>query len=138
MRLRNKKTGEINLGDLHLDDFNSLAELNEEWEDYHEEPKEYWCIREDAVVDKRPYPIVVECVEQDNRDAMREIGNYFETKEEAEKAVLKLKVIKSLKDKGFKFTGWYLPKDGPARIIIEGTPTPDTVEELDILFGGEE
>lgn len=37
MRLRNKKTGEINLGDLHLDDFNSLAELNEEWEDYEKQ-----------------------------------------------------------------------------------------------------
>lgn len=39
MKLRNKKTGEINLGDLHLDDFNSLAELNADWEDVPEEPK---------------------------------------------------------------------------------------------------
>ena len=57
MKLRNKKTGEIiellakpsfvKRNDDYLQSevntFNSLAELNEEWEDY-EEPKEYWYI----------------------------------------------------------------------------------------------
>ena len=41
MKLRNKKTGEIvEATDFNIiSDYNSLAELNEEWEDY-EEPKE--------------------------------------------------------------------------------------------------
>lgn len=58
MKLRNKKTGEIGYlivgrgSDFYLvcDDewysrgnYNSLAELNEDWEDC-EEPKEYWCV----------------------------------------------------------------------------------------------
>ena len=42
MKLRNKKTGEIkefgyiSLGDKYFNGFNSLAELNKEWEDYKE------------------------------------------------------------------------------------------------------
>lgn len=35
MKLRNKKTGEIIILIDHIfDNYNSLAELNEEWEDY--------------------------------------------------------------------------------------------------------
>ena len=128
MKLRNRKTGEIaNLedrgllksdnnnhiivypeGTLKYYAYNSLAELNDEWEDAPEEPKEYWCIRENGVVGKRPYPIGIECVEQENRDEMREIGNYFETREEAEKAVEMLKAWKRLKDDGLKIRKYEL------------------------------
>lgn len=119
MKLKNKKTGEI--GELQITEkhcavavgngtascgieiYTSLAELNAEWEDAPEEPKEYWCIRENGVVGKRPYPIGIECVEQENRDEMREIGNYFETREESEKAVEKLKAWKRLKDRNLRF-----------------------------------
>ena len=59
--------------------------------------------RENGVVGKRPYPIGIECVEQENRDEMREIGNYFETREESEKAVEKLKAWKRLKDRNLRF-----------------------------------
>lgn len=125
MKLRNKKTGEIKeltifAEKFYLEDidfaqgesieYGSLAKLSKEWEDY-EEPKEYWCIRENGVVDKRPYPIVIESAEQENRKAMQEIGNYFETEEEAERAVEKLKAWKRLKDKGFRFGHWVTERD---------------------------
>ena len=60
MKLKNKKTGEIIEFDAilpvkdvsgdsvaHLE-YNSLAELNEEWEDAPEEPKESWYIECDG------------------------------------------------------------------------------------------
>ena len=53
MKLKNKKTGEIlelcchRSGD-YREKYDSLAELNEEWEDAAEEPKEYWFIGEDG------------------------------------------------------------------------------------------
>ena len=155
MLLKNKRTGEIIdfdailpvkdvAGDsvAHLE-YGSLAELEREWEDAPEEPKEYWCIRENGVVDKRPYPIIIECVEQENRDAMREIGNYFETEEEAELAVRKLKAWKRLKDKGFRFDKWTNVSAGPYMPIWfyfeEDTVLEDVKSDLDLLFpGGEE
>lgn len=41
-------------------------------------------------------------------DSYRIIGNYFQTKEEAEEAVEKLKAFKRLKDAGFKFIRAYM------------------------------
>ena len=99
MKLRNKKTGEIkdveslghekslrdkygpqvtlswdtgyeNLGECRT--YNSLAELNEEWEDY-EEPKEHWCITMYGGITRI----------KDNEepiDDLIEIGNYFNSK----------------------------------------------------------
>lgn len=162
MKLRNKRTGEI--GELQITEkycavevgngtasggieiYSSLTSLNEEWEDVAEEPKEYWCIREDGVVEKRPYPIIIECAEQEYRDAMREIGNYFETKEEAEKAVEKLKAWKRLKDKGFMIRRNNY-NDGMMYLHIWNDTTDEstsldknseTFKDLDLLFGGEE
>ena len=114
MKLRNKKTGEIkeieevlllkhikNDGLWEDGKYNSLAELNEEWEDAPEEPKEHWYINYLCEVDKLN-------IDENFTDAERslildrqlEIGNYFETKEEAERAVDKLKALKRLKDAG--------------------------------------
>lgn len=116
MKLRNKKTGEI--VDFAKSDYlyskcekicfanndgtylwyYSLADLFEDWEDY-EDPKEYWYI--DC------YGMVLRALYNGNEwdERRKQIGNYFETKEEAEKAVEKLKAWKRLKDKGFRFTG---------------------------------
>ena len=119
MKLRNKKTGEI--AELHfIEDkeyhftvnpedpadmciYKKLADITEEWEDY-EEPKEYWFIDwtpEIGVYHTRD-------IDSDADERQKEIGNYFETKEEAEKAVEKaiekLKALKRLKDKGFSIT----------------------------------
>lgn len=116
MLLRNKKTGII--GELHFEPdkeyhftvatedpadvmiYKKLADLYADWEDY-EEPKEWWYIDihgPHKVTNNDEYY-------QQVKAASKEIGNYFETKEEAEKTVEKLKAWKRLKDKGFKFRG---------------------------------
>ena len=143
MKLRNKKTRKIietypdrfviNSGE-QIMHYNSLAELSAEWEDY-EEPKEYWYIDTDG-------EIMFDNVEDDTVKVMREIGNYFETKEEAEKAVEKLKAWKRLKDKGFRFDGWEW-KYQKVRYEFDFTVLSEDGEkeaekDLDLLFGGEE
>ena len=122
MKLRNKKTGKVKdvwvqasyvnvsegitvgagnvliANDIHH--YDSLAELCKEWEDY-EDPKEYYYISDNGYVCHRTEDA------GESWDVFRkEIGNYFETKEEAEEAVEKLKAWKRLKDKGFRFDCW--------------------------------
>ena len=150
MRLRNKKTGgiiEIYLvGDTlrfkRLDkktesfDFNSLKDLTEEWEDY-EEPYEPYRLT--------TFGEVVEFSEGSLSNKYKrmcvDIGNYFSTKEEAEKAVEKLKSWKRLKDKGIRFNKWTIPeepKTSHIKLVIEAEmDAPDSPYDLDLLFGGE-
>lgn len=147
MKLRNKKTGEIidiYKGEITLHynqgrktiHFKCLEDL-EEWEDY-EEPKEYWYI---------DYGGGILCGETDNSSAkrmMESMGNCFESMEEAEKAVEKLKAWKRLKDNGYKFNGIGVEYDD-YKIYLKCdimkkehyTPTQD-LKDLDLLFGGEE
>ena len=144
MKLRNKKTGEIiellakpsfvKRNDDYLQSevntFNSLAELNEEWEDY-KEPKEYWYIDYDGGI---------LCGESDNSSAekmMISMGNHFESLKEAEKAVEKLKAWKRLKDKGFKFDCWYGGSKDMSFSIPQERIDRATAKDLDLLFGGE-
>ena len=157
MKLRNKKTGEIIETDYKLsvsvpdnDNFygcktynevkgyNSLSELNEEWEDY-QEPKEYWYINSDSVIyatDYGKYP--------DSDLLRKEIGNYFESTEEAEDAVEKLKAWKRLRDKGFRFDGYDVAHNshniicGQAYFKAGDYYVKDVEKDLDSLFGGEE
>ena len=113
MKLRNKKTGEIKeVEPITIGGFRSLAELNEEWEDY-EEPKEHWYITIDGDVRVEPEN------QYGEPNSMKQIGNYFETEEEAEQAVNKLKAWKRLKDKGFRFEGI---KEDWTRLTTEQTP----------------
>lgn len=158
MKLRNKKTGEMGIVS-HFDNqsiviypidenwnakgdkkyvYASLAELNSEWEDAPEEPKEYWYTdyggRIKAINDAN-----------DKEDmARKEIGNYFETREEAEKAVEKLKAWKRLKDKGFKVDLWdydggnYQERIKTGRILFRVKDYEENDKDLDLLFGGEE
>lgn len=163
MKLQNKKTGEI--VDFAKSDclyskcekicfanndgtylwYYSLADLFEDWEDY-EEPKGWWYIDVDGEVCKNQG-------ENDMTKDMKQIGNYFETKEEAEKAVEKLKAWKRLKDKGFRFTGWedlntLDPEDSLLvnRDVVDGecvigfrmSDYADCIKDLDTLFGGGE
>ena len=138
MKLRNKKTGEIIILIDHIfDNYNSLAELNEEWEDVPEKPKEYWFIDYDGGI--IPFNRNKETV-TDN--LMKSIGNYFETKEEAEKAVEKLKAWKRLKDFG---CGFMLDDHcavkfvGPdARKITSAEEQRLLSDAYKLLFGGEE
>ena len=147
MKLKNKKTGEIK--EFALFDGNelqggaTLESLTKEWEDAPEEPKEHWCINEFGT------PEMAGRFNRENiYDKSRKlIGNDFETKEEAEKAVEKLKAWKQLKDNcNFRFNG--LERDEIGRLLgvkvafDKAQVTFDTAkrcyEILDLLFGGEE
>lgn len=146
MKLRNKKTGEIidiYKGEITLHynqgrktiHFKHLEDL-EEWEDY-EEPKEYWYIECDGEV------YSIERLIGYDSNKLKEIGNYFESREEAEKAVEKLKAAKRLKDKGFRFDKWINVTAGPYMPIWfyfeEDIALEDVKSDLDLLFsGGEE
>ena len=145
MKLRNKKTGEIKAFDEVMreaykwNNYNSLAELNAEWEDAPEEPKGYWFINASGGVDF----IALEDDTPEGIDGSKQIGNYFETKEEAEKAVEKLKAWKRLKDKGISFEGevigrkWYLaPKTEPQQRTFD--EAHDVYKDIMFIFGGEE
>lgn len=131
MKLRNKKTGEVR----ELPDGffcgDTMKRICEEWEDY-DEPKEYYYIYANRVLKGECDGII------DNR--FKEIGNYFETEEEAEQAVEKLKAWKRLKDKGFRFNGWKCT--GSISFTFDnycGDGQPMSASDyLDLLFGGEE
>lgn len=165
MRLKNKKTGEIidldiaNIkaefsgisviplpikqgGDEYV--YNSLAELNEEWEDY-EELKEYWYVSCGGRVLKAT-PDDDNYNEKHNA-GHKQIGNYFETEEEAKKIAEKLKAWKRLKDKGFRFD--VVPALGHCDdekfdiSIIATMPAKwwyndKVVDDIHYVFGGEE
>ena len=103
MKLKNKKTGEIfdyrptlqrwNGPIVNRCNYNSLAELNAEWEDY-EEPKTLgWRIDEYNEPEEIGFGFSLEELEY-----LKEIGLWFKTEEEAKKAVEKLKAWKRLKD----------------------------------------
>lgn len=152
MKLRNKKTGKIVKLEIHHiggKEYDSLTEVNEEWEDY-EEPKEYYINSAGEIVEAG------ERFSDKAYDTSRkEIGNYFETEEEAKKALEKLKTWKRLKDKGFKFEGWesdreehnsaiihcFMPSVKRKRKILEPINPEDIKDiqaDLNLLFGGEE
>lgn len=148
MKLRNKKTGEIIEFDAilavkdvkdnsaaHLE-YPSLAKFYEEWEDVPEEPKSYWYI--DCYGNR-----LKNLANGNEWDDLREsIGNYFETQEEAERAVKKLRAWKRLRDKGFKFKGWH--ELGHRASVLEGADNVVRFDgeydenDLDLLFGGED
>lgn len=136
MKLRNKKTGEI--GNLiticastrvFIDGrsdkvYNSLAELNAEWEDMPEEE-----------------PKGIQGFTTQGEDVIIRMGSI----EEVEKVVEKLKAWKRLKDKGFKFTDWNCPcreleftVDEDKFFKASGGVSKETRADLDLLFGGEE
>lgn len=141
MKLKNKKTGEIRNCQIIADGFiviNSLKDL-EGWEDY-EEPKEHWYINSIGGIEK---------TDRDENDepgrAMIEIGNYFETKKEAEKAVEKLKAWKRLRDAGFMFVDYeyytlHSGADGYGQIDFSGlVDNSDEIKDnLALLFGGDD
>ena len=140
MKLRNKKTGEIKeVEPITIGGFRSLAELNAEWCDY-EEPKEYWFIDYDGGI--IPFSKMKDTATD---KSMKQIGNYFETKEEAEKAVEKLKAWKRLKEARFEFGSvkYNLDEESSSLIAYDGIITikgmayEDFVDDLNLLFGGE-
>lgn len=107
--------------------YDTLVKLNAEWEDY-EDPKWSWYIDWNGEIkrcDSRIYALLK-----------------FKTKEEAEKAVEKLKAWTRLEDKGFRFTG-YTDDSGDLfscqviRCRFDNFGE-ESGKDLDLLFGGEE
>lgn len=149
MRLKNKKTGEIATLTLSSDGERflimkdnemiirdvKLSDLNE-WEDY-EELKEYWCIDWTGGINH----ITVLDDTDEYEENKKEIGNYFETKEEAEEAVEKLKAWEQLRQRGFKFEGWGSESNKSYSEIwftlLSDHWDIETYEALDVLFGEE-
>lgn len=139
MRLKNKKTGEIVNGGFVLTNYDgiagnpqhSLAELNDEWEDVPEEPKEYWYLSGNSEIRRT----------EDNGVKFdryhKEVGNYFSSREEAEKAIEKLKAWKRLKDKGFEINDWAVADNYEIRLFGHYSRA-GIKDELDLLFRGEE
>lgn len=146
MKLQNDQTGQVENFCIDKDKicscdrafvYDSLAQLQEAgWEDY-KGPKEFWFI--DPGVPENVGSL--EFYSDETRENMKKIGFDFDTKEEAEKAVEKLKAWKRLKDKGFRFGGW---EDCNGKIntiyfcIPENKWEIETCEDLNICFGGEE
>lgn len=138
MKLRNKKTGEIveitmpiKNGDGWSVSASSLAELNEEWEDY-----------EETALDE-----MIEKLKSDFEKYPDEWNNL----EDAKKIVEKLKALTRLRGKGFKFTGFsegsihftldkeyseftYNGYDEGCEMYING----EVDNDLETLFGGEQ
>ena len=152
MKLKNKKTGEIVNAkevDLHTTiiylkiskdgrydviEYDSLAELNEEWEDY-EEPETFWYVT--AWGDVKEYSQDQFAIKQ-----KQAIGNYFETKEEAEKAVKKLKAVKRLREANidYKLSSEYddFTETMHANVSFSFNSYPLVGKDLDLLFFQEE
>ena len=155
MKLKNKKTGEIGYltagrGVDHYvvvnnewtscGKYDSLTELNEEWEDY-EEP-EGWCVTMYGGITrigKNDMTVISD---------LKEIGNYFNDKESAYDALDKIKAWKRLKDNcGISFSGINRNRMGrPVSVNLEFNREERTTfseakqytEDLMLLFGGEE
>lgn len=142
MKLKNKISGEIK--EFALFDGNelqggaTLESLTKEWEDY-EEPKTPYFINWFGEVSELSGHISNIEIEK-----LRKIGNYFLSREEAERAAERMKAWKRLKDKGFKFTGFAHKDRGrldELEIYCQLGECPENIEEMDdvhLLFGVEE
>jgi hypothetical protein len=163
MKLRNKKTGEIpekietiayiqwskkimmiyinSDGERIMKQYDSLETFNEEWEDYEEQKEWYWFIEDNGVIQRSCH---YEDLHPTLDKARKEIGNYFETKEEAERAVEKLKAWKRLKDYNVKFNLDFVKNkiyfnytiNNPLLDVLDGEE--QIFNNMKIVFGGEE
>lgn len=141
MKLRNKRTGEIidiykgNIT-LHYSQgrktihFKRLEDLDD-WEDY-EEPHETYRLTSYGEVVRFSSDSLSNA---QKRDCVN-IGNHFSTEAEAEQTLEKLKAWKRLKDGGFRFKGWNAY--GEIRFSMGYNKVYSSLEDLDLLFGGEE
>lgn len=113
--------------------FETLKGMNEMFEDY-EEPKIAYFINWFGEVSE-----LLDHISDKEIEKLREIGNYFETEEEAEKAVERLKALKKLKDKGMIKYSFHEEKRGIDLDFYTLTIlAPRDKDSLDLLFGGEE
>lgn len=148
MLLKNKGTGRIETFEAawHLKHYASLKDFCMDWEDASEEPKEYWFVND---LDGKPMKCALRyCPIRDFTEWIerrKQIGNYFGTEEEAEKAVEKLKAWHKLMDYwGTEILGWEI-RDMPTggnwqtvNVKFNVKTRKEPMELLDLLFGGEE
>lgn len=151
MKLRNKKTGEI--GELHFEPdkeyhftvatedpadmkiYRTLAALYAEWEDYKNGDYFIDMWEDDCVCDAR-FGVELDVIER-----AKECGLHFETEEETERAVEKLKAWTRLENKGFRFVNNSLDiccHTINFKIDNQYDMTDETSKDLFLLFGGEE
>lgn len=146
MKLRNKQTGEIRPAEAREDGIYLYDEITEQWYkyeldllakwwEYYEEPKEWWFIDCSGFIKHGEGLFTEKSYIKD----IQAIGNYFETKEEAEKAVEKLKAWRRLKDKGLHVTTFYV-EDGSLviRAKAHNSSGAENWEDLNLLFSGED
>lgn len=152
MKLKNKRSGEIKEfvlfdGKNELQGGATLKDLVKEWEDY-EEPKDkgYWYI-DDLCRIHYSSELLDEINDRPNNCMIRKLcGNYFDTREEAEAVVEKLKAWRRLKDKGFDFeyvegyknlcgNGFEIPLT--ATMPPEAYTDVEVSKDLDLLFSQE-
>lgn len=130
-------------GGYHTFYCDSLKELNNLFEDVPEEPTTYYYISDFGSIREGDVGKFVE-----DEIARKEIGNYFATEEEAEKAVERMQARKRLKDNRFRFEtfGYDMEtvKNGRVNLMIRATFDEKygdgsvKLSDLDLLFGGEE
>lgn len=151
MKLRNKKTGEIgeprivcegNYIEICVDSENHIVHyyktlhgMFKEWEVFKDHKEHYFITEYGEVFSLAEYESLNNVA---NVEDYKQIGNYFETKKDAEKAVEKLKAFKRLKDKGFRFSNFAYTELGDyARVNISATMINDHInDDLELLFGG--
>ena len=150
MKLINKQTGEMatltlssNGEELLLMKNSKMVTRNvklsdlEEWQDYEEEP----CFISEF---GKVHPISCMGGDRQRIKWLKEIGNYFETKEEAELAVEKLKAWKRLKDYHIRFDLDFVKNTISFTYRLDGTLHSSVNEEriifedMKTIFGGEE
>lgn len=145
MKLINRKTNEMacfgdGIIDLRKLGCENVAEMIEAgWEDYEEEP----CFISEF---GKVHPI--SCMGGDRQRVkwLKEVGNYFETEKEAEKAVEKFKALKRLKGARFKFTYFDYNLDeissstigANGKIDFDMMCYEDFSDDLELLFGDEQ
>ena len=98
-----------------------------------EEPKKFWYIEGDGDI----HSIRTELCDELEIHTMKQIGNYFDSREEAELAVRKLKAWKRLKDKGVRFELRPGIARGEIRYYV-AEESNEVEQDLQICFGGEE
>ena len=167
LRLKDKQTGDVDEYYLSNDPgygvvnastgrfirFNTLAELNEKFEDATEEKKyggrvpkrndRYWYIDAEGNIQSAVWGnIEIHLAGVDEKRF--ECGSAFWTREEAEKAAKRRKAWTRLEDKGFRFDGWEWDiYTQTVTIRLESSQFEEIISgklkrDLDLLFGGEE
>ena len=108
-----------------------LAELMQEWEDYQDGDRVYY-ITYTGEVDE----ILAELIHPEISLKMKKIGNWFETKEEAEEAVKKLNAWKRLKDNSWR-PAYHRVLTSEADVLFNTvyTITQQDRTDLGLLFG---